>query len=108
MSLKKLLLGLALFFFSLSALFSEKYFQISETELNQIQTETLQMMNSVKTLTQSVKELESQKNQYLELSNELRKENQQLQAKVKRSQLITLSVGLGVVAGGLTYIIFKE
>lgn len=108
MSLKKLLLGLALFFFSFSALFSEKYFQISESELDQIQAETLQMMNSVETLTQSVKELESQKKQYLELSNELRKETQQLQTKVKRYQLITLSVGLGVVAGGLTYIIFKE
>ena len=98
--LKKLLFILC-FLLSFSLCFSEKYFQISETELNQIQAETLKMTNSVETLTESVKKLEYQKNQYLTLSNELKKENQQLQQKVKNYRYITIGISAGLIVGGV-------
>lgn len=81
--------------------FSEKSYTITESELNQIQEETNR-------LTQTVEKLESQRNGYLTLSSELKRENEELQAKVKTYRLVTIGVCSGALIGGLTYYILNR
>ena len=59
-------------------------------------------------LTESVKKLEKQRNEYMQLSSELKRENEALQAKVKTYRLVTIGVCSGVLAGGLTYYILNK
>lgn len=88
--------------------FSEKNYTVTESELNQIQEETALLMNSVETLTESVKKAEKQLNECRALSNELRKENETLQAKVKTYRLVTIGVCSGALVGGITYYILNK
>lgn len=81
--------------------FSEKSYTITESELNQIQEETNR-------LTQTVEKLESQRNGYLTLSSGLKRENEELQAKVKTYRLVTIGVCSGALIGGLTYYILNR
>ena len=66
------------------------------------------MMMQVNELTESVKKLESQRNEYMTLSNELKRENEELQAKVKAYRLVTIGVCSGALVGGLTYYILNR
>ena len=86
---------------SLPLSFSEKTYTITESELNQIQEETAR-------LTQTVEKLENQKNEYLTLSSELKRENEELQAKVRTYRLVTIGVCSGALVGGLTYYILNK
>lgn len=86
---------------SLSLSFSEKTYTITESELNQIQEETAR-------LTQTVEKLENQKNEYLTLSSGLKRENEELQAKVRTYRLVTIGVCSGALVGGLTYYILNK
>ena len=86
---------------SLPLSFSEKTYTITESELNQIQEETAR-------LTQTVEKLENQRNEYLTLSSELKRENEELQAKVKTYRLVTIGVCSGALVGGLTYYILNK
>lgn len=81
--------------------FSEKTYTITESELNQIQEETNR-------LTQTVEKLETQRNGYLTLSSELKRENEELQAKVRTYRLVTIGVCSGALVGGLTYYILNR
>lgn len=81
--------------------FSEKSYTITESELNQIQEETAR-------LTQTVEKLENQRNEYLTLSSELKRENEELQAKVRTYRLVTIGVCSGALVGGLTYYILNK
>lgn len=96
------------FFLSLSACFSEKSYTITESELNEIFQQTEAMMMKVDELTESVKKLESQRNEYMTLSSELRQENEKLQAKVKTYRYITLGVCSGAIIGGLTMYMMRK
>ena len=86
---------------SLPLSFSEKTYTITESELNQIQEETAR-------LTQTVEKLENQRNEYLTLSSELKRENEELQAKVRTYRLVTIGVCSGALVGGLTYYILNR
>ena len=86
---------------SLPLSFSEKSYTITESELNQIQEETAR-------LTQTVEKLENQRNEYLTLSSELKRENEELQAKVKTYRFVTIGVCSGALVGGLTYYILNK
>lgn len=86
---------------SLPLSFSEKSYTITESELNQIQEETVR-------LTQTVEKLENQKNEYLTLSSELKRENEELQAKVRTYRLVTIGVCSGTLVGSLTYYILNK
>lgn len=86
---------------SLPLSFSEKTYTITESELNQIQEETAR-------LTQTVERLENQRNEYLTLSSELKRENEELQAKVRTYRLVTIGVCSGALVGGLTYYILNK
>ena len=88
--------------------FSEKSYTITESELNEIFQQTDSMMMQVNELTESVKKLENQRNGYLTLSNELKRENEELQAKVKIYRLVTIGVCSGALVGGLTYYILHR
>jgi hypothetical protein len=44
----------------------------------------------------------------LTLSSELKRENEELQAKVKTYRLVTIGVCSGVLVGGLTYYILNR
>ena len=99
---------LFVFFLSLSACFSEKSYTITESELNEIFQQTEAMMMKVDELTESVKKLESQRNEYMTLSSELRQENEKLQAKVKTYRYITLGVCSGAIIGGLTMYMMRK
>lgn len=88
--------------------FSEKSYTVTESELNQIQEETILLMNSVETLTESVKKAERQLNECRALSNELKKENAELQAKVRTYRLVSIGVWSGAMVGGLTYYILNR
>lgn len=79
--------------------FSESYYQITETELNQIRLETSQLLLTVNELKESVRTLENQRNEYLTLSNELKAENQKLKKDSAKWKRITLSIGIGAIAG---------
>lgn len=81
--------------------FSEKTYTITESELNQIQEETAR-------LTQTVEKLENQRNEYLTLSSELKRENEELQAEVRTYRLVTIGVCSGALVGGLTYYILNK
>lgn len=86
---------------SLPLSFSEKTYTITGSELNQIQEETAR-------LTQTVERLENQRNEYLTLSSELKRENEELQAKVRTYRLVTIGVCSGALVGGLTYYILNK
>ena len=86
---------------SLPLSFSEKSYTITESELNQIQEETVR-------LTQTVEKLENQRNEYLTLSSELKRENEELQTKVKTYRFVTIGVCSGALVGGLTYYILNK
>lgn len=86
---------------SLPLSFSENTYTITESELNQIQEETAR-------LTQTVEKLENQRNEYLTLSSELKRENEELQAKVRTYRLVTIGVCSGALVGGLTYYILNK
>lgn len=86
---------------SLPLSFSENTYTITESELNQIQEETAR-------LTQTVERLENQRNEYLTLSSELKRENEELQAKVRTYRLVTIGVCSGALVGGLTYYILNK
>jgi len=86
---------------SLPLSFSENTYTITESELNQIQEETAR-------LTQTVERLENQRNEYLTLSSELKRENEELQAKVRTYRLVTIGVCSGALVGGLTYYILNR
>lgn len=96
---------LALFFLvlvlCLLPCFSEKTYTITESELKQIQEETNR-------LTQTVEKLENQRNGYLTLSSELKRENEELKAKVKTYRLVTIGVCSGALVGGITYYILNK
>lgn len=108
MSLKKSVLFFMVLWLCLQPCFSEKSYTIKESELNQIQEQTVRLQNivneqknSISELTNSVKTLETQRNQYLMLSNELRTENKKLKKKNDRLTYISLgacSALLGVTA----------
>ena len=66
------------------------------------------MMMQVNELTESVKKLENQRNGYMQLSSELKAENEKLQAKVKTYRLVTIGVCSGALVGGLTYYILNK
>lgn len=88
--------------------FSEKSYTITESELNEIFQHTDSMMMQVNELTESVKKLENQRNEYMQLSSELKAENETLQAKVKTYRLVTIGVCSGALVGGLTYYILNR
>jgi len=101
----------ACFFLLLSAslpCYAEKTYIITESELAEILTHTNQMMLKVNELTDSVKKLENQRNEYLTLSNELRAENEELQSKVKTYRYITIGVCSGAVLSGLAIYFLKK
>lgn len=104
---KSVLFFLVLVLFSLPC-FSEKSYTVTESELNQIQEETALLMNSVETLTESVKKAEKQLNECRALSNELKKENEELQAEVRTYRLVTIGVCSGALVGGITYYILNK
>lgn len=104
---KSVLFFLVLVLFSLPC-FSEKSYTITESELNEIFQQTDAMMMQVNELTESVKKLENQRNGYLTLSNELKRENEKLQSKVKTYRLVTIGVCSGALVGGLTYYILNK
>lgn len=91
-----------------SVCFSEKSYTITESELNEIFHQTDAMMMKVNELTESVKKLENQRNEYMTLSSELRQENENLQAKVKTYRYITLGVCSGAIIGGLTMYMMRK
>lgn len=91
-----------------SVCFSEKSYTLTESELTEILHHTDQMMIKVDELTDSVKKLESQRNQYMTLSNELRQENEKLQAKVKTYRYITIGVCSGALISGLTVYLLRK
>lgn len=95
-------------FFSFSVGVSEAYFSISESELNQIQAETDKMMMKVNELTGSVKKLESQRNQYMTLSNELRLEAEAERKKKEFWRNATITISASVIAGGVTYYLLNK
>ena len=88
--------------------FSEKSYTITESELNEIFQQTDAMMMQVNELTESVKKLENQRNEYMQLSSELKAENEELQAKVKTYRLVTIGVCSGALVGGITYYILNR
>ena len=88
--------------------FSEKSYTITESELRAIEFETNNLMMKVETLTESVKKLESQKNQYLTLSQELENENKALKAKVETYRYITLGIGSAAIISGLTVYMMRK
>ena len=88
--------------------FSEKSYTITESELNEIFQQTDAMMMQVNELTGSVKKLENQRNEYMQLSSELKAENEELQAKVKTYRLVTIGVCSGALVGGITYYILNR
>ena len=98
---------LAFLLFS-SVCFSEKSYTVTESELNEIFQQTDAMMMQVDELTESVKKLENQRNEYMTLSSELRQENEKLQAKVKTYRYITLGVCSGAIIGGLTMYMMRK
>ena len=88
--------------------FSEKSYTITESELSEIFQQTDAMMMQVNELTESVKKLENQRNEYMQLSSELKAENEELQAKVKTYRLVTIGVCSGALVGGITYYILNR
>lgn len=104
---KSVLFFLVLVLFSLPC-FSEKSYTVTESELRQIQEETALLMSSVETLTESVRKAETQLNECRALSNELRKENETLKAKVRTYRLVTIGVCSGALVGGVTYYILNR
>jgi predicted Holliday junction resolvase-like endonuclease len=94
-------------FFSFSVGVSEAYFSISESELNQMQAETDKMMMKVNELTGSVKRLESQRNEYMTLSSELRLEAEAERKKKEFWRNATITISVSVIAGGVVYYILK-
>lgn len=104
---KSVLFFLASGLFSLPC-FSEKSYTVTESELRQIQEETALLMSSVETLTESVRKAETQLNDCRALSNELRKENETLKAKVRTYRLVTIGVCSGALVGGVTYYILNK
>ena len=88
--------------------FSEKSYTITESELSEIFQQTDAMMMQVNELTGSVKKLENQRNEYMQLSSELKAENEELQAKVKTYRLVTIGVCSGALVGGITYYILNR
>ena len=105
--LKKSVFVFLLWAFSSLACYSEKFYQISETELNLIQSDTSNLMQQVETLTESVKTLETQRNELIALSDELKTENQKLKNNVKKWQSITLGVCSGAIVGAVTAYFLK-
>lgn len=81
---------------------------MTESELTEILQHTDQMMMKVDELTDSVKKLENQRNQYMTLSNELRQENEKLKSKVKTYRLITIGVCSGALISGLTVYLLRK
>lgn len=98
---------LALLFLS-SVCFAEKSYTITESELIQIRTETDRMMMQVSELTESVKRLESQRNQYMTLSSELKKEAEKEKKKKEIWRSATITISASVIAGGVTYYLLNK
>ena len=106
--LKKSFLGSLLSVLLLSPCFSEKSYTITESELTEILTQTDRMMMKVDELTDSVKKLESQRNQYMTLSNELRLEAETEKKKKEFWRNATITISASVIAGGVTYYILNK
>ena len=100
--LKNFISSFLVFFLVSLPCFSEKSYTITESELRTIEFETKNLTMKVSELTESVKRLESQRNQYLTLSKELENENKALRAKADTYRYITLGVCSGAIIGGLT------
>lgn len=107
-SLKKSASFFLALLFSLSVCFAEKNFTITESELTEILTQTDRMMMQVNELTDSVKKLESQRNQYMTLSNELRLEAETERKKKEFWRNATITISVSVIAGGVTYYILNK
>ena len=106
--LKKSVLGFLLSVLLLSHGISEKSYTITESELTEILTQTDRMMMQVNELTDSVKKLESQRNQYMTLSNELRLEAETEKKKKEFWRNATITISVSVIAGGVTYYILNK
>lgn len=96
-SLRKSACALLLCSLFSSACFSERYYQISGAELDEIQSRTEILTSSVERLTESVRTLEEQRNQYMALSDELRNEAESMKSKVRAYRLATLCIGAGLL-----------
>lgn len=105
--LRKSVLGFLLSVLFLSPGISETKYTITESELKEILNQTDQMMMKVNELTDSVKRLESQRNQYMTLSNELRLEAEAERKKKEFWRNATITISVSVLAGGVVYYILK-
>lgn len=102
-------ISLFLVFFLVSLpCFSEKSYTITESELRAIEFETNSLMMKVNELTESVKKLESQRNQYLTLSKELENENKALRSKVKAYRYVALGACSGAIISGLAVYMMRK
>lgn len=90
------------------ACYGEKSYTITESGLDEIQAQTDLLMMKVGTLTESVKRLENQRNEYLTLSDKLRQENEKLQAKVRNYRTVTIGLASGAIIAGLTAYILRQ
>lgn len=93
---------------SLLPCFSEKSYTITESELTEILTQTDRMMLKVNELTESAKKLESQRNEYMTLSNELRLEAETEKKKKEFWRNTAITISASVIAGGITYYILNR
>lgn len=100
-------MGFLLSVLLLSPGISEKSYTITESELNQIQAETDRIMMKVNELTDSVKRLESQRNEYMTLSRELRLEAEAERKKKEFWRNATITISVSVITGGVVYYILK-
>lgn len=91
-----------------SVCFSEKSYTITESELNEIFQQTDAMMMKVDELTESVKKLENQRNEYMTLSNELRLEAETEKKKKEFWRNATITISASVIAGGAVYYILNK
>ena len=106
--LKNFISSFLVFFLVSLPCFSEKSYTITESELRAIEFETNSLMMKVDELTESVKRLESQRNQYLTLSKELENENKALRSKVKAYRYVALGACSGAIISGLAVYMMRK
>jgi predicted Holliday junction resolvase-like endonuclease len=87
---------------------SEKSYTITESELKEILNQTDKTMMKVNELTGSVKKLESQRNEYMTLSSELRLEAEAERKKKEFWRNATITISVSVIAGGVTYYLLNK